>query len=409
MAARVENPEVNGAAEEVTRIGRDASVVRVLHLNAGNMYGGVETFLTTLGSQRHLCPGMEPHFATCYAGRSSRELTEAGVPVYTLGPVRISRPWTIWRARRRLRELLARERFDLVICHMSWTMAIFGKVARRSGHRVAMWAHGFQSVENWLDRIARRTEPDFVIANSRFTAAWVRNQFPNTPVHVVYCPVAPVESPDADRSRAALRQEQEVDEDTVVILQVGRLETWKGHLVHLRALALLDPAKKWVCWIAGGPQTSEQQEYLRQLQLTASQLGISGRVKFLGQRTDVPKLLGAADIFCQPNEGPEPFGLVFIEALWAGRPVITSSLGGALEIVDETCGLLVKPGEAEGLAESLQRLIAAPALRLQLGRAGPARARRLCDPASQMDQLRVLSAISQRAGQMLAAGEEVVS
>ena len=148
---------------------------------------------------------------------------------------------------------------------------------------------------------------------------------------------------------------------------------------------------------------------MRQLQITASQLGISGRVKFLGQRTDVPKLLGAADIFCQPNEGPEPFGLVFIEALWAGRPVITSSLGGALEIVDETCGLLVKPGEAEGLAESLQRLIAAPALRLQLGRAGPARARRLCDPASQMDQLRVLSAISQGAGQMLAAGEEVVS
>jgi len=313
--------------------------------------------------------------------------------VYALGPVRISRPWTVWRARRRLRKLLGTERFDLVICHMSWTWVIFGGVARATGHRVALWAHGFQSVENWLDRMARRSTPEFVIANSRFTAAWVRDQFPKTPVHVVYCAVPPGELPEADRSRATLRQEQGIDEDTTVILQVGRLEPWKGHLVHLHALALLDPSEKWVCWIAGGPQTDEQQEYFNQLQATANQLGISSRVKFLGQRSDVPKLLRAADIFCQPNQGPEPFGLVFVEALWAGRPVISSSLGGAMEIVDETCGLLVQPGDPNSLAESLRALIQSPALRLELGRAGPARARQLCDPAARMNQLRDLSKV----------------
>jgi glycosyltransferase involved in cell wall biosynthesis len=394
MVARVVNPNVSTAPAEQARISTDARPVRVLHLNAGNLYGGVETLLTTLANLRHLCPGMESHFATCYEGRSSQELIQTGVPVHNLGPVRLSRPWTAWRARRRLRELLLRERFDLVICHMSWTLVIFSAVARWSGHRVALWAHGFQSVENWLDRIARRMTPDFVIANSRFTAGWVRRQFPNTAVHVIYCPVAPVEFLEADRSRAPLRQEQGVDEDTAVILQVGRLEHWKGHLVHLRALALLDPAKKWVCWIAGGPQTGEQQEYFDQLQATASQLGIAARVKFLGQRSDVPKLLAAADIFCQPNQGPEPFGLVFVEALWAGRPVVSSSLGGAMEIVDESCGLLVKPGDPDSLAEALRRLIASPALRLQLGQAGPARAKQLCDPASQMNQLRDLTKVS---------------
>jgi len=393
MVARDLNPEV-GAPPKQARIADDSSVVRVLHLNAGNLYGGVETLLTTLGSFRQLCTGMEPHFATCYAGRSSRELVETGAPVYSLGPVRISRPWTVWRARRRLRALLLRERFDLVICHMSWTMVVFGAAARASGHRVAMWAHGFQSVENWLDRMARRTAPEFVIANSRFTAAWVHGQFPKTPVHVVYCPVGPGEFPEANRARTALREEQGEDEDTTVILQAGRLEPWKGHLIHLRALSSLDPGKKWVCWIAGGPQTSEQETYLHQLQATASQLGIASRVKFLGQRSDMPKLLAAADIFCQPNQGPEPFGLVFVEALGAGRPVVSSSLGGALEIVDESCGLLVKPGDPDSLAEALGRLIASPALRLQLGSAGPARARRLCDPASQMNQLRDLAKVS---------------
>jgi len=388
VAARVVNPEAGAAPQPAVR---GANEVRVLHLNAGNQYGGVETLLTTLGNLRHLCPGMQPHFATCYEGRSSRELIQAGVPVHVLGDVRFSRPWTVRRARRRLRDLLQRERFDLVICHMSWTMSIFSAAARSTGHRVAMWAHGFQSVENWLDRISRRTRPEFVIANSRFTADWVRGQFPKTPVHVIYCPVAPPEYRDVQRPRATLRREHGVDEGTTVILQVGRLEPWKGHLVHLSALSLLNPAAKWVCWIAGGAQTAEQQQYFEQLQAAASELGISSRVRFLGQRTDVPELLVAADIFCQPNQGPEPFGLVFVEALWAGRPVISSRLGGASEIVDESCGLLVNPGDAKGLAESLQRLIASPTLRQHLGRGGPARARQLCDPASQMKQLKDLA------------------
>ncbi len=368
--------------------------MRVLHLNAGNLYGGVETLLTTLASLRHLCPGMEPHFATCYEGRSNRELREAGVPLYSLGPVRISRPWTVWRARRRLRKLLSRERFDLVICHMAWTLVVFSTAARATGHRVAMWAHGFHSQENWLERIACRMPPDFIVANSLYTAGTMRDRFPGTPAHVIYCPVAPVEFPEADCSRATLRKEHGVDDDTAVILQVGRLEPWKGHLVHMHALACLDPAAKWVCWIAGGPQTREQEQYFQQLRTTAGQLGISGRVRFLGQRTDVPKLLAAADIFCQPNQGPEPFGLVFIEALWAGRPVIASGLGGSMEIVDSSCGLLVKPDDPNSLAESLRRLIESPVLRRQLGDAGPARAQKLCDPATQMNQLRELAIVS---------------
>jgi glycosyltransferase involved in cell wall biosynthesis len=127
------------------------------------------------------------------------------------------------------------------------------------------------------------------------------------------------------------------------------------------------------------------------LQATAHELGIAGRVRFLGQRSDVPKLMAAADIFCQPNQGPEPFGIVFIEALWAGRPVITSALGGALEIVDESCGFKVQPDDSESLARPLESLIESVELRQRLGGAGAARARHLCDPATQIKKLGELS------------------
>jgi glycosyltransferase involved in cell wall biosynthesis len=116
-------------------------------------------------------------------------------------------------------------------------------------------------------------------------------------------------------------------------------------------------------------------------------MGLGERVRFLGQRTDVSELLEAADIFCQPNQTPDSFGISFIEALWAGRPVVTSALGGALEIVDESCGFLVQPGDAAGLAACLGPLIEQQELRSRLGLHGPARALELCNPAQQMNLL----------------------
>src|SRR5438309_8667446 len=99
----------------------------------------------------------------------------------------------------------------------------------------------------------------------------------------------------------------------------------------------------------------------------AFQLGILERVRFLNERSDVPRLLKAADIYCQPNVQPEPFGIALVEALNAELPVVTTSMGGAAEIVDEKCGMLVRPGDSEEIAAKLQRLIDDPGLRRCLG------------------------------------------
>jgi glycosyltransferase involved in cell wall biosynthesis len=328
---------------------------------------------------------MEPNFALCHEGRLSSELIEAGVPVYQLAKVRISRPWTVWRARRCLRKLLGREHFDLVICHMPWSLAVFGPAVKDAGQKLGFWAHALHSGTGWLERLARRTTPNVTIANSRYTEAGLANLFPRVPCRVVYPPVALTALSQAEQTRSTLRRELGVNEDTVVIIQVSRIEACKGHLLHLQALARLKQLPTaWVCWIVGGAQRPEEQRYFEELKRTAAVLGIADRVRFLGQRSDIPELLSAADIFCQPNQTPDSFGITFVEALWAGRPVVAAAMGGALEIVNEGCGLLFKPGDTGALAASLKSLIENPELRLRLAQGGAARAVELCDPARQM-------------------------
>jgi len=122
----------------------------------------------------------------------------------------------------------------------------------------------------------------------------------------------------------------------------------------------------------------------------AAQLGIANRVHFLGQRSDVPALLRAADVHYQPNADPEAFGIALVEALYAGLPVVTTAIGGAREIVDETCGILAKPGDPECLSQALRSLITDRAVLSKLASGGPARASRLCNPERQIEKLRVI-------------------
>ena len=356
--------------------------MRVLHVNAGNMYGGVESFLVTLARKRDTCPEMEPNFAFCFEGRYSKELTATAVRTYLLGSVQTRRFWTIMQARRRMRELLKDSLFDGVVCHMPWNYAVFGPEVRRAGVPLIFWAHGLADGSRWLERWARRTRPDLVLCNSRFTGSTLAKLFPGVESRVIYYPVEKPQTRPADA--IALRRELNVSEESVVILQVSRMEPWKGHSLHLRALAQLKNVRGWKCWIAGGAQRSEEEEYFRNLQRQAAELGIGDRVRFMGQRTDVARILAAADIFCQPNEAPEPFGIAFIEALWSGLPVVSTAIGGGAEIVTATEGFLTPPGDPHTLADCLRSLIESADLRRKFGEGGPARARQLCDPGTQI-------------------------
>ena len=361
--------------------------MNVLHLYAGNLYGGIERVLGTLARSRHLAPGMTPSFGLCFRGRLWDELAAAGVPVYDLGEVRVRRPWTVLAARRRLRRVLRESRADVAVCHACWPHAVFGPAVRAGGVRLAGCAHDTLRGTNWIERWAGRTPPDVVVANSRHTAAAVPTVFPGVRCEVVYTPLEPPPPPTAD-ARRRVRAALDTPADDVVILMAARLEVWKGAAVFVEALGRLAGVPGWTAWLAGGPQKAGEAEYLAGLRTSARAAGIDGRVRLLGQRSDVADLMAAADIYCQPNTGPEPFGVVFVEALTAGRPVVTRNSGGGAEVVTPACGVLTPPGDAAAVAEALRGLIADPGRRQALGAAGPARAAELCDPARQLEALR---------------------
>jgi len=358
--------------------------VRVLHLCAGNLYGGVERIVAECARSRALCPSMQPLFAVCFDGRLARELESAGVRCARLGAIRFSRPQTLWRARRALARLLADEQPTAVICHSSWMFAVAAPVVRNTAAQLSLWLHDRVSGRPWAERWARLTPPDLIVCNSRFTAATAPHVFDGVACEVVYAPVD-AGPPLAASDRAALRRSLQARDDEIVIVMASRFEEWKGHRMLLDAAAGLDGA--WRIWIAGGAQRPHEAAYRESLLAQMTSAALQERVIFLGDRDDVPSLMRAADLHCQPNSGAEPFGLAFVEALYAGVPVVTTAMGGACEILTDDCGILVPPGDVQALRSTLARLIADAAVRRALGAAGPARARALCDPARQLARL----------------------
>lgn len=373
-------------------------MTRVLHVHSGNLYGGVETLLRTLASGRELCPAMETHFALCFEGRLKDELEAVGAPAHMLVGARVSRPVSVWRARRALGEVLGHTPFDVVVCHSAWSQVVFGPAVRAAGLPLVFWMHAPAEGRHWLERWARRRTPDLVVCNSRFTASTLDALYPRARAEVLYCPVAPHDaSHTTPEEGVRVREELETHAEATVIIQVSRMEEWKGHALHLEALGLLRDVPGWRCWMVGGGQRPEEVRYAEELKETAARLGIAERVRFAGERADVARLLSAADIFCQPNTNPEPFGITFVEAMLARRPVVTTAHGGAREIVDETCGLLVEPGDAPALASALRVLIERREHARELGAGGHERARLLCDPTTQTARLAELfSSVTRR-------------
>jgi glycosyltransferase involved in cell wall biosynthesis len=112
----------------------------------------------------------------------------------------------------------------------------------------------------------------------------------------------------------------------------------------------------------------------RAMEERVAALGLSGRFRFLGFRTDVPRIVQAFDIVAVPSH-IEPLGNATLEAMAAGRPVIGSRVGGIPEmVVDGDTGVLVAPREPAALADAIARVVDDRALRSRMGAAARQRA-----------------------------------
>lgn len=373
--------------------------LRVLHLHSGNMMGGIESLLLTIAGCVDLTPEVRHEFALTFDAQFARQLRERKAKVHLLPQARLRHWPSIWQTRRQLGTLLQEQHFDVVVSHSAWAQLIFGGIVRERVPLV-FWMHG-PCDGHWLQKLASFHAPDFAICNSCWTRSTLERCYPQVPSSVIY---APVQIARRIAPSQAVRASLNVQPEEVLILIAARMEAWKGHADLLTALGKINSSIPWKLALAGAPNTPSESAYFKSLQEQAALLGISGRVRFLGYRSDVPALLSAADIYCQPNREPEPFGVVYVEALQAGVPVVTSRMGGAQEILNANTGLLVQAGDCDGLARALTRLLEDRALRKQLGEAGPARAKELCDPGRQMRMIAdILHSVVNQARRMSAS------
>ncbi len=160
------------------------------------------------------------------------------------------------------------------------------------------------------------------------------------------------------------RQEIGIDDAAPLVGSAARIDTWKGFDVLLDAFPAMRAARPGLeLVIAGGPVAGKE-GYAARLQAQAEALP---GVHWLGIRQDVPDLMADADVFVQVSTVPEPFGMVIVEALAAGAPVVAGAAGGPLEILGPeatapaatAAGRLVEPGDATALAEAVVDLLPA--------------------------------------------------
>lgn len=272
---------------------------------------------------------------------------------------------------KQLKEIMSREKFDLIHCHTPMTSFLTRLAARQSrkqGAHVMYTCHGFHfhasaSLKNWL---------------MYYPVEWLMSWLTDTIVticredygrlqhfhmkHKCYIPGVGVNITHIQNLQVDKRQKKHeigVPEDGILVLSVGELIPRKNHQVIVRALGKLKNPHLYYAICGKGPLEQE----LRQL---AKDCGLADRFLLLGFRQDVPELLHAADISAFPSL-IEGLGLAGIEALAAGVPLVASNVQGIKDyVIDGKTGFTCAPNDVNGFAKHIAYLAANPGMREQM-------------------------------------------
>ncbi len=318
-------------------------------------------------------------FCLSVGGPLQAEVEAAGIPVTIIGfrGFRIFRkPWVGWRGMIRLVQSLRAVRPAIVHGYLFWAY-ILGTIAarltrvpiviasRRSlGTSKTGQAH-YLLLERWTNAMT-----DLWVANSEAVRQDTARQEGVDPVRIRVIP----NGVDTDRfaatlDRRAVRHRLGLPEEGPLLLTVSNLIHYKGYGTLLQAVPLvtqIHPTARFL--LAGdGPMRPEMER-----RIAAARL--AGSVRLLGERSDVPDLLQAADHLVHPSD-EEGFPNAILEAMAAGLPVVATRVGGTPElVVDGVTGILVPPRSPADLAAAVCRLLADPGLARRLGSAGKERA-----------------------------------
>jgi phosphatidylinositol alpha-mannosyltransferase len=267
-----------------------------------------------------------------------------------------------------VRDLLERERFDVLHFHEPFVPFLSLVILRESRsvnvgtfHAYGGWSpayeFGSRAMKGYAERLHGR------IAVSAAARHFIDRYFPGD------YKVIP-NGVDVDRFRRAVPLSRWQD-GTQNILFVGRFEPRKGVLDLLKAHRILrrEGADARLLLVGGGPQEREARRYIATRRL--------GGVEFLGRVSDDEKaqLFRTADVYCSPATGRESFGIVLLEAMAAGAPIVASDIHGYKGVVRRGReALLVQPRDHKELAAAIDRLLTDRALAAEMSANGIRRA-----------------------------------
>jgi glycosyltransferase involved in cell wall biosynthesis len=256
----------------------------------------------------------------------------------------------------------------LIHCH-HYSPFVYGCLARlwQPKCRVIFTEHGRlddappSSKRRMANRTLKRMPEEVFAVSEDLRRHLIAEGFAQSSVEVIYNGIDVGRLPDtSDRRR--IRRGLGVDDDVLMVGTIARLDRVKDLGTLIRATAALDPERRVVLIVVGdGPERTP-------LEKLAVDLTATHRVRFLGHRADARDLLAGCDVYANTSIS-EGISLTILEAMAAGLPVVATAVGGTPEIIDATCGRLVKAGDPAAVTTALRDLAIRPDVREALGRA----------------------------------------
>jgi glycosyltransferase involved in cell wall biosynthesis len=191
-----------------------------------------------------------------------------------------------------------------------------------------------------------------------------------------------------------IRSELRLPREAPLVGLVCRLDHWKGVEVFLHAVSMCRKKCPDALYLICGGKVEGREEVARRTRRLAEELDLTDVVHFTEWRyrpEDMPEVHAALDVLVLPSTCPEPFGLVLIEAMASGKPVVATNDGGPVEIcVVGSTGLLVPPQNPGRLADAMITLLQDPHMAATMGQAGRRRAEEFFDERRYIRELHLL-------------------
>jgi glycosyltransferase involved in cell wall biosynthesis len=293
---------------------------------------------------------------------------EAGLSSVVIPAGRLRHVGQSFRAVHRISQLAQNIRADLIFSWMP-SAHLYGAFASAITAIPGAWyQHGLPRNTTWLNRLVSFLPAAGVIACSRTVARAERKRWPAHPTKVVTpCVDTDRFEPAALPSPETARQKLNLPEEGPLIGTVGRLQRWKGMHTLVQAMPqILRQYPDAHAVIVGGRHEHEP-EYDAYLDQEIKARGLQDHVLRVGFQSNVPLWMQAMDVFVHASDH-EPFGIVIIEAMALGKPVVAGSRGGPTEIITEgEDGLLAPYEDSDVLSRQLLRYLNNPGYARTLG------------------------------------------